>query len=102
MENKMNAKQLIATAAMLIATGSVFAQQTEYVRPDANFVSTKTRAEVAAELKASNPNSAQVNNEWVDPSKAAANTHRSRDEVRAEGAQAQKNSHVSGGLYFGG
>ncbi|HTN65144.1 MAG TPA: DUF4148 domain-containing protein [Burkholderiaceae bacterium] len=46
----MNAKQLISTVALLAATGAVFAQQTEWVAADANFVSTKTRAEVRAEL----------------------------------------------------
>lgn len=47
----MNAKQLIASVALLTATGAVFAQAAEYEVPNANFVSTKTRAEVVAELK---------------------------------------------------
>jgi uncharacterized protein YciI len=47
----MNAKQLIASVALLAATGAVFAQAAEYEVPNANFVSTKTRAEVVAELK---------------------------------------------------
>ena len=47
----MNAKQLIASVALLTATGAVFAQVSEYEVPNANFVSTKTRAEVIAELK---------------------------------------------------
>jgi hypothetical protein len=42
----MNPKQLIAAVAMFAATGAVFAQATEYVNPAANFVSTKTRAQV--------------------------------------------------------
>lgn len=46
----MNAKQLIAAAAILAATGTAFAQQTEFVAADANFTPAKTRAEVVAEL----------------------------------------------------
>jgi len=46
----MNAKQLISAVALLAATGTVLAQQTEWIAADANFVSTKTRAEVRAEL----------------------------------------------------
>lgn len=47
----MNAKQLIASVVLLGAAGVVLAQSTEYETPNANFVSTKTRAEVVAELK---------------------------------------------------
>ncbi len=48
----MNAKQqLIASFALLAAAGSAFAQSTDYAQPNERFVSTKTRAEVIAELK---------------------------------------------------
>lgn len=47
----MNAKQLIVSLSLLGATGAVFAQAVGYEVPNANFVSTKTRAEVTAELK---------------------------------------------------
>lgn len=47
----MNAKKLIAAVAACVAASAVFAQQTEYVQPDAGFVSTKTRAQVIAELE---------------------------------------------------
>ena len=47
----MNAKQMIASFALLTATGAVFAQAAEYEVPNAKVVSTKTRAEVMAELK---------------------------------------------------
>lgn len=47
----MNAKHLIATIALTVAAGSVFAQSKESIPADANFVSTKSRAEVIAELK---------------------------------------------------
>jgi hypothetical protein len=45
----MNAKHIIA-AAILAATGSAFAQNTEFVAADAGFQSAKSRAEVASEL----------------------------------------------------
>src|ERR1035437_10896660 len=46
----MNTKQLFATVAMLTATGAVLAEPLDYVRADVGFVSTKTRAEVIAQL----------------------------------------------------
>lgn len=46
----MNTKQLIATVAMLTATGAVLANS-EYTAPDDGFVSSRTRAEVISELK---------------------------------------------------
>ena len=46
----MNSKQWITAAALLAATGAALAQQTEWIAADANFVSTKSRAEVRAEL----------------------------------------------------
>lgn len=45
----MNAMKTIAAATLFAATGAVFAQSTEYVE-FTDFVSTKTRAEVRAEL----------------------------------------------------
>jgi hypothetical protein len=59
-EKKMNAKKLIAAVVVFAAAGSVFAQQTEFVAPDANFVSTKTRAEVLAELEQAQANGTYV------------------------------------------
>lgn len=47
----MNTKHLIVTVAMIAATGSAFAQRTEWVDPAAGFVSTKTRADVTAQIK---------------------------------------------------
>lgn len=47
----MKTKNLIAAFAVL-ASASAFAQQTEFVAPDANFHSSKTRAEVRQELAA--------------------------------------------------
>lgn len=47
----MNAKKLAAAVIMFATAGTTFAQSAEFVAPDANFVSSKTRLEVTAELR---------------------------------------------------
>jgi hypothetical protein len=52
LENKMDIKQLMTAAAVIIAAGSAFAQKTTtWVVPDAGFKSTMTRTEVRNELR---------------------------------------------------
>ena len=46
----MNAKQLIAAVAVFAAAGSVFAADVTPFAEQENFISTKTRAEVRAEV----------------------------------------------------
>jgi hypothetical protein len=46
----MNAKKLTAAVILFAATGAALAQSSEFVAPDANFISSKSRAEVIAEL----------------------------------------------------
>jgi len=46
----MNTKNILVAAAVFAASATAFAQQTEFVAPDAGFISTKTRAEVVADL----------------------------------------------------
>jgi uncharacterized protein involved in type VI secretion and phage assembly len=48
----MNAKSLITALLLTVSATGAFAQ--EYVRPDADFVSTRTRAEVLQELAEAN------------------------------------------------
>jgi hypothetical protein len=99
----MKAKHLIAAVAVFAAAGSVFAQQTEFVAPDANFVSTKTRAQVVSELKQARANGELQAKEYVDTNAMMAGEPRSRNEVRAEAAQAVQ-AHKQAGindLYFG-
>lgn len=79
----MNAKKLFSIAAVFVASGSVFAQpNTEFVEFN-DFVSTKSRAEVRAELV-----EAQASGEWarsaefVDAAPAASTL--SRAAVRAD------------------
>jgi Domain of unknown function (DUF4148) len=86
----MKAKHLIAAVAVFAATGSVFAQQTEFVAPEANFVSTKSRAQVVADLKASKANGDYVvgGREYVAPAAHFAST-KTRAQVIAELKQSE-------------
>lgn len=59
----MKALKMIAAATMFAATGAVFAQPTEYVE-FTDFVSTKSRAEVRAELADAKPT--QLAGEYVE------------------------------------
>ncbi len=83
----MNAKYLIAAAAALAVSGSVLAQ--EYVVPDAGFVSTKTRAEVNAELAQARSSGALDVTEYDYPVVRLASVPKTRAQVSAELAQAR-------------
>lgn len=85
----MNAKQLIAAVAVFAAAGSAFAAgNTEYV-DFSDFHSTKTRAEVRAELvQAKQQEQVAQNKEYVDFTNVASD--KSRDEVRKEAQAARK------------
>ncbi|MDB5842051.1 MAG: hypothetical protein JWQ23_4003 [Herminiimonas sp.] len=100
----MNAKQLIAAFAVLTAAGSASAQFTEHVAPDANFVSTKTRAQVISELNQAYAEGTLVTVDGANyPSLRPAPSSRTREVVRAEVLQAPRNvgGRVNGDLYFG-
>jgi len=99
----MNVKNLIAAVAVFAAAGSAFAQQTEFVVPDAGFQSTLTRAEVRQDLAqaASQGAIAQRQHDGQDTVYAASS--RSRQDVRAEAiqsAQSRRAGNVND-LYFG-
>lgn len=97
----MNAKQLIAAVAVFAATAPVFAA--EWV-DFSNVVSTKTRAEVVTELKQAQANGAlaAAQSEYVVFT-PAADTARSRAEVRAEAIEsARTNRNIVDDIYFGG
>jgi hypothetical protein len=85
----MNAKTIFAAIAMFAASSATFAAgNTEYV-DFSNFHSTKTRAEVRAELQDANRDGALArSNQFVEHT-AVAST-RSRDEVRAEAVKAAR------------
>jgi hypothetical protein len=94
LEKKMNVKNLIATVAVLSATGSVFAQTGEYIE-SAPFVSTKTRAEVIAELNQAYADGTLNVPEYGYPVLQATSEPKSRDEVRAEAVE-YLNTHPNG------
>jgi transcription elongation GreA/GreB family factor len=86
---------------MLAATGSVLAQ--EFVPPDANFVSTRTRAEVIAEIAQARADGTLAVNDATDPVIPMTGTPKSHAEVLAELVEYKK-IHPYGGvdsLYYG-
>lgn len=95
----MNAKKLIAAVAMLAAS-SAFADVTGTFTDYTNVPSTKTRAEVVAELKQAQGQVAST--EWVDSSSFVAKSTRTRDEVRAEAIEYAKAHRANADYEFGG
>lgn len=90
----MNAKQLIATVAAIAsftAAGSAFADQTYPYVEFSGFKSTKTRAEVMAELRDSQATGHQVvgGSEFTTPDAKFVST-KTRAQVMAELRQAQE------------
>jgi deoxyribose-phosphate aldolase len=80
----MNAKHLIAALTVFAAAGAALADDTTYPYVDhSKFVSTKTRAEVIAELNAANANGQLAQNPDFVEFPAVAST-KTRAEVRAE------------------
>lgn len=79
----MNAKQLIAAIVVLAAAGTAFAGEITPFDENEKFVSTKTRAEVIAELAQSRAQGEVVQSEVVVPDAKFA-SGKSRAEVIAE------------------
>lgn len=87
----MNAKHILATLAVFAATSSAFAADNGIFVEHINVPSTKTRAEVSAELEQANAlNLMAGNSEFVEYAHVSSN--KSRDEVRGEAAQARNQS----------
>jgi hypothetical protein len=99
----MNAKQIFAAIAVMSAftvTGSAFAADNGMYVEHVNVPSTKTRAEVRAELEQANAEGRIAGgSEFVEHTRVASS--KSRDEVRREAIQAARN-HADRSLYFGG
>ncbi|HJU71027.1 MAG TPA: DUF4148 domain-containing protein [Paucimonas sp.] len=83
----MNARNLIAAVAVFAAAGSAYADVTGNFDDFTNFVSTKTRAEVIAELKTAQAQGQMTHTEWFEPSTYANAGTQTRNEVRAEAIQ---------------
>ena len=99
----MNVKKLFAAVAVFAAAGSAFAQQAEFVAPDAGFKSVVTRAEVRQDLAraASQGAIAQRQHDGQDAVYAAGS--RSRSDVRADAIQSAQSRRAGNAndLYFG-
>ena len=99
----MNIKNIIAAAALFAAAGSSFAQQTEFVAPDAGFKPALTRAEVRQHLAHdyAQGNVVQRQHDGQDTQFAAGT--QSREQVRKEAARAAQTRHAGdvNDLYFG-
>jgi len=97
----MNTRKILAAAAIFAASATAFAQQTEFVAPDAGFTSTKTRAEVIAEMNQAYQDGTLATQQVDGETTAiAANGSRSRADVRAELRQASQDK-TNASLYFG-
>ena len=78
----MNAKQLFVSLGLLAAAGGVLAQSSEHVQPNEKFVSTKTRAEVIAELQQARAEGSFVTGgeAYIDQATTLAKRTRNRDD----------------------
>lgn len=96
----MNAKQVIAAVMVFASAGSAFAADNGIFVEHTNVPSSKTRAEVRAELEqASASQRIAGNSEFIEHTHVAST--RSREEVRSEAVQAARNQ-TARPLYFGG
>jgi hypothetical protein len=103
LEKIMNVKNLIAAVAVFAAAGSAFAQQTEFVAPDAGFTPTQTRAVLRQDLAQAANLGAIVQRQHDGQDTVYVASNRSRQEVRAEAiqsAQSRRAGNVND-LYFG-
>lgn len=96
----MNIKLLIGGAAAFIAASSVFAQQQEFIAPDAGFKSVVTRAEMRQDMRTGN-RSAWHQRDGQDMAYIAGTE--SRKNVRAETVRTAQGRHTVNvkDLYFG-
>lgn len=99
----MNAKQLIAAVSILAAAGTAFAGAPEQYVDNSQVQTTKTRAEVRAELEQAARQgqlfAASEASQVVEP--VAVASAKTRAEVRAEAVQAAKSDTLSH-TYIGG
>ena len=84
----MNTKTIIAAAALLASSATAFAQ--EFAPADASFTSTKTRAQVAAELAEARNNGTLYVRDGEYPLQVTPPSTQTRAEVAEELAQATK------------
>ncbi len=97
----MNAGKLMVAATLFAATGLVLAQSAEYVAPDANFVSSKTRAEVRAELKQAKADGILSFREDTYPVIAAGDRSQQHAGTQGDTIQSARSGHLDRSIYFG-
>jgi precorrin-4 methylase len=99
----MSFKKLITAVAVFAAAGSAFAQQTEFVAPDAGAKLTLTRAEVRQQMAEAYSQGKLVQQQHTGQDPVYAKGERSRAEVRAEAEEAARQHHAGdvSSPYFG-
>jgi hypothetical protein len=100
----MNIKTLFAAAAILAASTSAFAQQAEFVAPDAGFHSSLTRAEVRQQLSEAQREGLTAQRQHDGQDAVYAKTEKARGDVKIEQAKAvkqQRSQSPVNSLYFG-
>lgn len=99
----MKLQKSIFAVAVFAVTASAFAQQTEFVAPDAGATSTLSRAEVRQEMLSAYRQRAMVQQQHTGQDPVYAKGKRSRAEVRAEAAEAARQFHAGDvtSPYFG-
>jgi hypothetical protein len=99
----MNIKNIFAAVAVFAAAGSAFAQQTEFVAPDAGFKSALTRAEARQQLGQAYAEGAVVQRQHDGQDTQYAGKSQTREQVKKEAARAAQTRHAGdvNDLYFG-
>ncbi|MBK4738204.1 DUF4148 domain-containing protein [Noviherbaspirillum pedocola] len=100
----MNIKTILAAAAMLAASTGAFAQQTEFVAPDAGFHSNLTRAEVRQDLVQAQREGVTAMRQHDGQDAVYAKSEKARGDVKIEQAKAvkqQRSQSPVNSLYFG-
>jgi hypothetical protein len=100
----MNVKNLIAAVAVFAAAGSAFAQQAEFVAPDAGFKSNLTRAEVRQDLAGAQSQGLTAQRRHDGQDSVYAGNTKSRQDVKAEqsaSAKQHRNASPVNSIYFG-
>lgn len=100
----MTVKKLIAAVAVFAAAGSAFAQQAEFIAPDAGFTPTLTRAEVRQDLARAQSQNLTAQRRHDAQDSVYAVSDKSREAVKSEqsaGAGQRRKVSPVNSLYFG-
>ena len=99
----MNIQKSILAVAVFAATSTAFAQQSEFLAPDAGAKSTLTRAEVRQEMLGAYRRQSMVQQQHTGQDPVYAKGQRSRAEVRDEASKAARKFHAGDvtSPYFG-